>query len=80
MSNFAVKNKIAPRTFRNDEIINLRNESIVFGQSGLDSWGAQNLRVCIFEIIKATELYFTFLETSNLYLFRGQAPKDMEAL
>ena len=42
--------------------------------------GCLKLRVCIFEIVKATELYFTFLETSNLYLFRGQAPKDMEAL
>ena len=34
----------------------------------------QNLKTCNFEELKGTAMYFTFLETSNLFLF-GQEVK-----
>ena len=40
---------------------------------------AQSLRVYIFETGQVTEMYFIFLEASNLYLFKYQAPKDVTA-
>ena len=69
-----VRKKVVPRTELKSKKDDLHSKSIVFGRSGFDSRRAQSLRVCIFETVSATAMYFTFLETSNQYLFTRQAP------
>ena len=62
--------------FRDYQNIDLHRELTVLGQSGFDSRRAQSLSVCSFATIQATNMYFTFLKVSNLYLFA----KDLAAL
>ena len=55
-----------------DQNIDLPGKFGVFERSGFDSRRAQSLRPCSFEAVRATHTYFTFLETSNQYLFECQ--------
>ena len=39
------------------------------GRHGFKSRSCQTLKTCNFEVLEVTAMYFTFLETSSLYLF-----------
>ena len=39
------------------------------GRPGFKSWPGQTLKICNFEALEVTAMYFTFSETSNLFLF-----------
>ena len=75
-----VKKKSCGQTETDDQNIDLHSKMIVSGQPGFDSRRAQSLRPCSFETVQATDMYSTFLETSNQYLFVYQTTLNVAGL
>ena len=45
------------------------------GRPGFKSWPGRTLKICNFEALDVTAMYFTFLETSNLFLYGQERPR-----